>query len=293
MDLLSVIIPAYNAENYIKESVDSAITQTYKNIEIIVVNDGSTDSTPNILNQYGKKIRVIHQSNRGRSAANNTGILKANGEWIAFLDADDTWLENKVSNQMEACRNYSISHSDSICVGEKLEKEIIRSTISPLHSGKVLKKLLVENFITKSTVMVKREVLQKYGGFDESYECVIDWPLWLKICYDNELGYLSKALVRYRVHPESVSMKCRRTLPAHLRVIEEAFRKGGVGEKFPELKKAAKISSYSINCHYAAESGDWRFAVYCGMKSLLHGKRDVRVLKNIIKALLIPMGVKY
>ena len=293
MDLVSVIMPAYNAEKHIKAAVDSAINQTYQNIEVIVINDGSTDNTLNILRQYGNKIKIINQANKGRAAANNVGIYNAKGEWIAFLDADDIWIGNKTEKQLASCNNYNISHTDCIFFGEKVKKEIKRSEITKLYSGEVLDKLLVSNFITKSSVLIRKNLISEYGCFDESFECVIDWPLWLKVCANQKLGYLDEPLVKYRVHSESVSMASKKTLPVHIRILDDAFSPGGIGAAYPELRKSAYLSSYKTNSHYAAETGDWIFALSCCFKGLRYNATDSRLWKNIIKCLLIPLGIKY
>jgi glycosyltransferase involved in cell wall biosynthesis len=293
MELVSVIIPAYNAQEFIKETIDSAIHQTYPEVEIIVVDDGSTDNTPKILSGYGEKIKVIRQPNSGRSVANNKGIASAKGSWIAFLDADDTWMPQKISRQLELCSDYVISHTDSYFIGNNIEGNVRRSSLTRPFYGDVLRELLVTNFISKSTVLARRDVILQYGCFDESYDCVIDWPLWLKICADHKLGYVLEPLTNYRVHSESATMKSRRTLPAHIRVISEAFSSKGVGSKYPNIRKKALASSFQINTHYAASSGDFWFAVKCSIKSLQYAPFSLRNWKNVIKSFLIPLGIPY
>jgi hypothetical protein len=209
------------------------------------------------------------------------------------LDADDIWLPSKLAIQLERCGNAAISHTDSICFGDTLPCEVRRSAFEPPYSGNVLRQLLIRNFITKSTVMMNREVFMKLGGFDASYAAVEDWPFFLKVCAENELGYIPEALVRYRVHKKSKSMQSRKALTDHLRVINEAFAPGGVGSRFPELRPKALASSYQVNCHYAAESGDWSFAALCAIKALQHEPTVAQHWKSLAKCLLIPLGVKY
>jgi glycosyltransferase involved in cell wall biosynthesis len=293
MELVSTIIPAFNAEKYLRESVDSALSQNYHEQEVIVVDDGSTDSTPLILAEYGNKIRVVRQPNKGSPAACNKGVEVARGSWISFLDADDIWLPDKLSKQLQVCGRTDISHTDSLVFGDSVAGEIRRSTFEPPYSGMVLKELLVRNFISKSTVLMRRDLYRQYGGFDESYTGVEDWPFWIKICARHELGYLPEALVRYRVHLKSKSMEGRKTLVDHMRIIEEAFGPNGAGRPFPHLKNKAIISSYQINSHYAAESGDWTFAARCTLLVLLRKPLTLYTWKRLIKILLIPFGVKY
>lgn len=293
MALVSIIIPAYNAAKYLRESVQSALAQTYREREIIIVDDGSTDGTSQILAEYGDAIRVVRQTNQGSAAACNAGVAIAQGEWVAFLDADDVWLPEKLARQIEHCGNTAISHTDSICFGDALPTEIRRSSFEPPYSGRVLKELLTRNFITKSTVLMRRQVFLDLGGFDRSYIAVEDWPFFLKVCAEYELGYLPEAVVRYRVHKKSKSMQGRKTLADHLRIINSAFGVQGVGKSFPELRKKALASSYQVNCHYSAESGDWPFAIYCALQALRYEPTATRTWKNLVKSALIPLGVQY
>jgi glycosyltransferase involved in cell wall biosynthesis len=293
MESVSIIIPAYNAAKYLRESVESALAQTYSEREIIIVDDGSTDGTSQILAEYGDAIRVIHQTNQGSAAACNTGVAVAQGEWVAFLDADDVWLPEKLAQQIEYCGNTAISHTDSICFGDALSSEVRRSSFEPPYTGKVLRELLIRNFITKSTVLMRRQVFQDFGGFDPSYIAVEDWPFFLKVCAEHELGYLPEAVVRYRVHKKSKSMQGRKTLADHLRIINSTFGVQGVGRSFPELRKKALASSYQVNCHYSAESGDWPFAIYCALQALRYEPTATRTWKNLVKSALIPLGVQY
>lgn len=292
-ELVSIVIPAYNAEKYLRETIDSVLAQTYKNYEIIVVDDGSTDRTPQILAEYGNRIHVVWQANKGSAAACNTGVAVANGTWVCFLDADDIWLHNKLALQIEHCGGGVISHTDSVCFGDAVIGEIRRSSFEPPYSGQVLNELLVVNFISKSTVMMRRDVFNYYGGFDESYVTCEDWPFWIRVCADHHLGYLPEVVVRYRVHLKSKSMISRRTLVARLRIIDMAFGPGGAAQSLPQLRGKALASAYQVTCHYASESGNWTFAFSCALHALWYAPFVARTWKNLVKALLIPFGVKY
>jgi glycosyltransferase involved in cell wall biosynthesis len=293
MDKVTVVIPAYNAAPYIGATIESVLAQTYEDLEVIVVDDGSTDETPSILARYGERIRVIHQSNQGSSAACNAGVAAAQGKWIAFVDADDLWLPQKTQTQIEQCAGYVISHTDSWCFGESLVADVLRSSFEPLYRGQVLPKLLVVNFITKSSVLMLKDVYIAAGGFGNRYPAVEDWPLWLRVCADHELGLVEQPLVRYRVHSQSKSMAARKTAADHIRIIADAFSSGGVGARMPELRRSALASSYGVNSHYAAQSGDWAFAVRCALRSLAYRPANREVIKTLVKALLMPLGRPY
>ena len=290
-DLVSVVIPAYNAETYLRETLDSVLRQTYRPLEIIVVDDGSVDSTPKILSGYQQLVKVIQQPNAGVAAACNTGVEAACGEWIALLDADDLWAPEKIEYQMRACRDGVISYTDCICFGDHI-KDVRRSSFEPPHSGQVLREVVVRNFITKSSVMVLRDVYRRYGGFPMDFDAVEDWPLWISVCAENEILYCPEPLVRYRVHRQSKSMKCRNTMRDHLRIISRSFGPGGVAEALPELKSKALSSSYSIHCHYAMETKDWNFALRCAAGALVWAPGNVAHWKNLLKAMLAQAGLR-
>jgi teichuronic acid biosynthesis glycosyltransferase TuaG len=293
MEKVSIVIPAYNAQKYVRQAIDSALAQTYRACEVIVVDDGSTDSTPELLATYVSRIRVVRQANQGTAVACATGVQAADSKWVTFLDADDEWLPEKLTRQMQGCAQFAISHTDSVCFGEALNGEVRRSSFEPLYGGKVLEQLLICNFITKSSVLMHRDVFLRHGGFSNKFGAVEDWPLWLKVCAEHDLGYLPEPVVRYRVHPHSKSMKSRATAAAHVGIINEAFSAGGVGERFRSLRRRALASSYQINCHYAAESGDWVFAIRCALKALQYEPGAIRTWKDLVKSALIPLGVAY
>ncbi|MBN1912735.1 MAG: glycosyltransferase family 2 protein [Pirellulales bacterium] len=289
---ISVVIPAYNASRHIHETLDSVLAQTFTDYEIIVIDDGSTDHTPEILKQYGANITVVRQTNRGRAAACNAGVRIARGEWIALVDADDVWLPEKLEQQVVECGNYAMSYTDSVTFGENCE-EVVKSLVTPAYSGYVVGELLLGNFITGSSVVIRKDVFLEEGGFDESYCCVQDWPLWLKICAKHELGYLAEPVVRYRIHDEATSANARRTVMTRNRVLREAFGPGGVGEPYRHLRRAAYANSYLVGVHYAGMAGNGGFATSCALHAVLAQPTRQANWKWLAKALSIAMGFNY
>ena len=293
MTHVSTIIPAYNAGKYIQEAIESALAQTYRDLEVIVVDDGSTDDTRRILDEFAGRVTVLRQENQGRAAACNAGAAMARGEWIAFLDADDIWLPTKTQSQLERCSTNVMSHTNAWMFGPLLERELLTKEGDAEYRGRVLEQLLVANFITGSSVMVRRDKFLAYGRFDPSYNSVQDWPLWLKICSEHELGYVDEPLVRYRLHAEATTRKPRRTLPMHLRVVREAFGPGGVGAGHTHLRRRALAHSYGACAMAAAQAGDWTFALYAALRALTYDPLAERSWKTAVKACLMPLGIKY
>jgi glycosyltransferase involved in cell wall biosynthesis len=286
---ISIIIPAYNAEEYIKETIESVLAQTYKNTEIIVVDDGSTDDTYKIAIKFGSRIKLFKTKNSGVSSARNFAIAKAQGDWLAFIDADDLWAENKLEVQIEGLNNYRWSHTNSLYFGENQDGLTSRSDLSPQFGEWVFSNLLVDNFITTSTVIIEKNLFCQAGGFDESMKAMEDWKLWLTIAQQEKLHYCPKILAKYRVYAGSTSRKAREVLPLHVQLITEVFQTLSTKEKYKKLKNKAISQSY-LTCSYIAEdSKDYTYSFHCSFKGLIYQpfvisnwKRLIRTMLNLI-----------
>jgi glycosyltransferase involved in cell wall biosynthesis len=179
---ISVIIPTYNRGWIIKEAIESVLAQDYNNFELIVVDDGSTDHTFEILKQYGEDLGLIRQENRGVSAARNAGIHQASGHFIAFLDSDDLWLPKKLSHQIA----FFNSNPDAlICQTEEIwMRNHVRVNPKKRHkkpSGMIFEPSLSLCLVSPSAVMIKRTLFDYIGLFDETLPACEDYDLWLRI----------------------------------------------------------------------------------------------------------------
>jgi len=180
--LVSVIIPTYNRGWIIKEAVDSVLAQDLKDFELIVVDDGSTDNTLEILNSFRYDIKVLRQSNHGVSAARNRGIAAASGHFIAFLDSDDLWLPGKLARQVD----FFNSNPDAyICQTEEIwVRNNVRVNPKNRHkkpAGMIFEPSLALCLVSPSAVMIRRSLFEKVGGFDETLPACEDYDLWLRI----------------------------------------------------------------------------------------------------------------
>lgn len=210
MEKISVVIPAYNSAAYLKEALDSVVSQTYPVFEVIVIDDGSTDSAKDIVKKYGSTIRYIYQDNQGPAAARNRGIKESKGDFTAFLDSDDLWTPEKLKKQMALfeIKNYGMVYCDISHVVDG--KTIYRSYLKERKyrftgSGNLFHKLLQENFIFTPTVIIKREVINKSGCFDEKYKICEDYKMWLKVAKNYEIGFVDEPLVIRRRHQENIT----------------------------------------------------------------------------------------
>ena len=193
---VSVIIPTYNRSWSLSEAIESVLSQTFQHMELIVVDDGSTDETPALLSRYGDHLRVLRQPNRGVSAARNAGIQAARGNLIALLDSDDSWQPDKLARQVA----FFAAHPEAmICQTE--ETWIRRGVrVNPKHrhrkpSGWIFEASLALCLVSPSAVMMRRELLEEMGGFDESLPACEDYDLWLRVSLRYPIHLIDDALV--------------------------------------------------------------------------------------------------
>ena len=202
----TVIIPVYNGAAYVSGAIESALGQTERDIEVIVVDDGSTDGTPEVLRRYtDSRLHVIRQRNAGPSAARNRGIAASRGEWVGFLDADDTWRPGKIAAHLkraaevpEAALTYS-----SVLVRDHKGAPI--RTLYADREGWVLESLLFGNFIRGggSSTMVRRDALEQVGPFDPEIKYGEDWELWLRIAAAYPFAAIAEPLTCRVERPDS------------------------------------------------------------------------------------------
>lgn len=207
---ISVVIPAYNAEKYIEETLDSVRAQTFSDYEILVVDDGSTDRTVQIASGYDG-VQLLLQKNRGAAAARNTGIRAARGAYVAFLDADDIWFPSKLEKQVAHLRAHPLTewtYTDALVFDEATRRTICRiGKRIHLHEGDILQPLLLRCFIASATPVVKRSVLVDAGLFDETRQrrVIEDWSLWLRIAERHAVALIDEPLAMIRMHARNTS----------------------------------------------------------------------------------------
>jgi glycosyltransferase involved in cell wall biosynthesis len=180
--LVSVIIPTHNRAWVLKEAIDSVLAQDFKDFELIVVDDGSTDNTGQILDAYDQDLIVLRQSNRGVSAARNRGITAAGGRLVTFLDSDDLWLPRKLSSQVDFFNSNPaavINQTEEIWIrnGERVNPKDRHRKVS----GMIFEQSLALCLVSPSAVMIKRSLFDEVGLFDESLTACEDYDLWLRI----------------------------------------------------------------------------------------------------------------
>ena len=205
----SVIIPVYNGEAFIEDALESVFAQTFRDFEVIVINDGSTDGTEERLGKYRDRINYVKQENRGLAATRGRGVALARAPLVAFLDADDMWLPRKLEGQVEAAGEHpecgiittdALSFSDSGVVVPSL-KDWYRPAC-----GNVVENLLFGNWIPPSAAMIRRECFEHVKTFDvppPGYG--EDWMMWMQVAAHFAVHYIDEVLVRRRLHSNSMS----------------------------------------------------------------------------------------
>lgn len=237
---VSTIIPTYNSPHYLIEALESVLSQTYKDMEIVIVDDGSTDNTKEVIQSYlilDRNIKYIYQNNGGTASARNTGIKFSSGEYIAFLDHDDIWLPQKTELQIKIldsdpsiglvyCR-FQIMDEDKGSVLEPPKRELCR--------GGVYEKFLVRCYInTASQVMIRKACIERVGYFDESLQIVDDYDFYIRVARHYKIEYLDQPLANWRIHRLNTSKAIEKMISNRI-----ALRKKIL--KDPDLSKKQRL----------------------------------------------------
>ena len=207
--LISVIIPNHNYSKYLQESIESVLNQTYTNVELIIVDDGSTDDSINTIKRFGDRVKLIEQSQAGVSAARNTGFRAAKGDLICFLDADDVWLPKKLEIQAKALSDDSIGlvYSSIFNCDDELkivseQQALYRGKCSDVYLAKPTSAVVL---LGCSNAMIKRELIHRVGGFNTTLNTSADWDFFRRISNIADIDFDLAPQVLYRRHTGSMS----------------------------------------------------------------------------------------
>lgn len=230
---VSVVIPTYNAADLLPDTVESVLNQTYRDFELIVVDDGSTDETPQVMEVYMDDVRYIRKENGGSASARNRGIREAKGQYVALLDADDLWLPEKLECQMEqfeAQPDLAWSYTDWIHVDAETGDTLYQgSQVMDYRGGDVLRPLLVRLFIPPSTEVIRRDVFEEVGTYDESelHRISEDWEFTLRVAERYPVGYVDRPLAKRRHHPDkkTATMDLDHAFKSRRAIIEKTVRR--------------------------------------------------------------------
>ncbi|QFS48210.1 glycosyltransferase [Nostoc sphaeroides] len=223
----SVIIPAYNSEKTIKHTIQSVLNQTFTDLELIVINDGSQDSTLEVVTQIqDSRIKVFSYPNAGGNVSRNRGLHVAVGEFVSFLDADDIWTPDKLNSQLKALQENitaKVAYSWTDYIDENGEFILSGKRIN--LNGNVYDNLLLNNFLENgSNPLICRKALITLGGFDESLCAAQDWDMWLRLASKFDFICVPSVQILYRISANSVSSNLVRQEKSCLQVLERAYK---------------------------------------------------------------------
>ena len=236
---VSVVIPAYNHARFLPDALESVLAQTFRDFEVLVVDDGSTDNTGEVVAAFAPRVRYIHQHNGGPSRARNTGIRHTTGEYVAFLDADDTWMPEKLALQV----GYLDTHPDAglvftkVMVTTEAGQQLYTYPHRYRYERRAFERLLLWSYGSMNVVMLRRLCFDKLGFFDESLRAAEDWDMWLRAAPYFRFGYLDRPLGTYRQSGHSVSRGPRAHQAPEMfrRVLDKLFSDP---ERFPGRTRA-------------------------------------------------------
>jgi len=245
--LVSVVMPAYNTDKYIGDSIQSVVDQTYENWELLVVDDGSTDKTADTIRQLAatdSRIKYIFQQNGRQAKARNTGIRNSNGTLVAFLDSDDLWISDKLEMQLKALEstNADLVYSDGFIIYEPratagaTDFRIVAGTVT---GHKMLDLLLLRNHIPVQSVVLRLQAFRDAGPFDESaeYHGCEDYELWLRLAANGALFHgMPEKLIKYRRHPTATTHKSSNLFKPMLKVVQRHIDGGNLDKKKKRIR---------------------------------------------------------
>jgi glycosyltransferase involved in cell wall biosynthesis len=254
MPLISVIIPVYNGEKTIKETLDSVLKQTFQDFELIIINDGSQDATVEIVEGIQEpRIKLYSYSNAGQAASRNRGISHAVGEFIAFLDADDLWTADKLEAQLKALQanpEAAVAYSWTDYIDES--NQFLRRGSYISVTGDVYKNLLVVNFLENgSNPLIRAQALAEVGYFDEALPPAEDWDMWLRLAARYQFVAVPSPQILYRQSSHSMSSNIHSLAAESLEVIERGFIRAP--ESLQYLKKQSLTNIYKYLTFKALE----------------------------------------
>jgi len=249
---LSIVLPTYNHASGLCGCLDDILAQTFCDYEIIAADDGSIDNTRETITDFiktrntGDKIIYLYQEHKGVSEARNLGIMNSRADYIAFIDDDDRWQNNKLELQLKAMTldaEMTLSFTDSFFIYQNRGSSILQSKMMYMAGGDIFEKLLYKCFIITSSVMAKKSALIEAGLFDKSIRVGEDWDLWLRMAYKHRVGYIKEPLLHYHLHDDNAHKDTSEMLAGHRMIIEKIFYSGKFNE-YKRLKTASELNFY-------------------------------------------------
>lgn len=278
--LVSVVIPVYNNEETIEDTLKSILSQDYKNIEVIIVNDGSTDGTNDVLDQYRDIVKIINQTNAGSAVARTQGIKNAAGKYIAFIDADDLWVPWKISTQVRYLEQHTDIgmvfnswielHDQSDDLPQTPPDSITLNTIEEENSGWLYTRLLMECVVHTSSVVLLKKICDEIGEFDANLRRGQDYDYWLRVSQVTKIIKLKSILSAYRIHSNNITKQVPQKNFEAI-ILNNAIQKFGLsdqdGREISRYVMRERLgNSWKNFCWQAYYAGQYSKSFYSGIK---------------------------
>ncbi len=288
---VSVIIPVFNGAEDLPSAIESALRQKNCSVEVVVVNDGSTDNTAEIMARYEGRIVAVHQKNLGPdglSRTRNNGVHVSTGQWVAFLDHDDLWEPTKLEQQLgiATSRSADVVYTNARNFSDVDRVDDLRSDPDAMPEGDLFEPLLMDNFIVMSSAMMKRSLFNQIGGLTETPILAEDWDLWLKCAASGaKFAAVRDAVTLYRWRPGSLSKNHERARQLRLLAVRRALETER-GKQLPwSIRRKAMANAESCSAWFLAASAP-RKAVHWYARSLAYWPFDVNCWKGVVKGCL-------
>lgn len=269
---ISVIIPTYDRAQVLPRALDSVLAQTREPYEIIVVDDGSTDQTATLMAQRYPQVTYLKQPNQGVSKARNSGVVRSRGDWLAFLDSDDEWLPEKLNRQWTVLQQQP---DHRLCHGEEIWIRNGRR-VNPMNKhaksgGYIFEHCLPLCAISPSSVIIRRDLFEQAGGFDEKLPACEDYDLWLRICAVNPVLYVDQPLLKkYGGHADQLSKKHWGMDRFRVQALEKILQSGMLNDNQFAAATETLLKKCEVLANGASKRGNTERAEYYRTKLLCY-----------------------
>ena len=297
---VSVVMAAKNYARFLPMAVESVLAQTFGDWELLIIDDGSSDATPEAVRPYlcDRRVKYFRSDRLGQPRAKNLGIGLSRGEFVAFLDADDAWLPTKLAEQLAVfhanphvgvvyCRRSLINEN-----GEPLAASHPAKPRAAQPGGRVLPLIFVQNFVCFSSVVVRRSVFAHVGGFDLQWDLAIDYDLWLRVAKHYTFGHVDAELVLYRTGHGNLSMKLADRVATALSIMHRAETRYGIGDEVPARVIAEAYASTCRTIGYVIRASEPATAVGWYLRGLRWPSRRLFTAKGLAGSVLAMLRKK-
>lgn len=249
--LVSVILPVYNRAWCVERAIRSVLAQTYRPLELIVVDDGSTDGTREVVERFGASLTLLVQERAGAYPARNLGLRHARGELVAFADSDDAWLPDRLAVQVPLMRRPEVGlvFGDTIHVSEPRPDAprtgLTSFAVSPPRRGHAARHFACCNFVPTCTVLVRRACLEEAGGFVTTVPLSADYVAWLRIALRHEVDFVDRPVAEYTVHAKGISADLGRALETRITLFSRELRE----TRDPEYRIVLERLLFNLSLH--------------------------------------------